>query len=295
MKTLGEYINANFGDEAFLKKIEESAFDYDYDIDDESINEGLGNILGNIAGKFSNFLRKIKGFGPKVGNVMTITAKSITSIDSDEEQQKAKDLIASYDNCKDTDDIIKVNVKYLKDNPDTKSKFNTGLITSTILMIRKSKKEESKQYEKELTDMLAKQDEVIKKDLKKDMDKLDKETPKSEEPQKKGEGNETPETKEEAEKKVEEVTSKDIIEPLTKAAGINVKQLRQVVTGMIIDDNGKLYDLNDFDNAVTGLCAIISGVQLIKNEDVANNILTACGIDYKEFKEKLKTALENVK
>ena len=290
MKTLGEYINKSFIDDPLLKAIDESAFDYDYNIeDDTTIDEGLGSFLGKVVGKGSNLFRIINGCGPKLINVMQITAKSITTIDDEEESKKAQELLKSYDDCKDTDDIIKVNVKYLKDNPNANSKFNTGLIVSTVRMIRKSKKEESKQYEKELVEMLDKQDEAIKKDLKKDMDKLAKDT------QKKGEGNETPETTEQAEKEVKGVISKDIIEPLTKAAGINVKQLRQVVTGMIIDDNGKLYDLNDFNNVVTGLCAIISGVQLIKNEDVANNILTACGVDYKEFQEKLKTALENAK
>lgn len=311
MKTLGEYINDTLGDESLIRVFYESAFDYDIDIDDESIDEGLGSFLGNISGKFNNLLRKVNGFGPKVSNVMSITAKSITHIDDDEEQEKAKKLLESYDNCKDTDDIIKVNVKYLKDNPNEKSKFNTSLLVSTILMIRDSKKKESKQYEKEMVEMLGKQDENIKADLKKEIDSLDKqakriarkEERKKKRDAKKNGGDEktdddektdgTPKDENAAGQEIDDITGKDPVAPLAKKAGIKSEVLNQVVKDLVIDDNGKIYDLNKFDDAVIGLSSIVLGIQIIHNEKFASDILSACGIDYKEFKEKIQNALKD--
>ena len=95
---------------------------------------------------------------------------------------------------------------------------------------------------------------------------------------------------------VEKVASEDPIKTLSNQANIDNKKLEGAVYQMMLNKDGEIkWNLDNTNNIMIGISAIICGCVLIDNEEVKKNILTACGIQSgEEFINKISNTVEKV-
>lgn len=276
MKTLTEYINSwnqnSLIEEGLITKI----------------TNFLGSKGGKIVGNINNFTKEIKGFPEKTKALYNLTFKSITEITDKKEKEAVQNFLNNdLSNCKNGEDIVKAGIRYLDAHPNTKSEFNTGLMSIIGQLANKYKmKEEFSKIE----DLLSKQDTKVKQDINTKAEEAVKNPEQQENPKKEEiKPNQDPQAEvidngdvkkpEEVKDEIQQNVEQDPLDGLTKMAGLQSKKLKDAITYLVYKDN-KDKSTEDFNKMITGLGAILCGAKILGDDDkLHEDILKDWGIE----------------
>lgn len=267
---------------------------------EEGILSILSNIFGDTSGKvvggLKRFTKNSKSLPNKIKLIYKLTISSLNDIVDEEEKISAEELLASYKDTEDIDEIAKLNYDYLKKNRFPKSKFNFNLMYLTKEICFSSKNPQIRDYGKDLSKLASNSKvntgienkvENELKDTKKEVTK--KEVTKKEEPKvedkPKEEIKEQP-SEEISKKEIEKVVKTDPIKELCEKVNIDSSKLYNVMFQHVADDKS-LQD--NADDIIIGLSAITCGALILKNNLDIKPILKSVGLnDNDEFIKNLE-------
>ena len=291
----------------------------DENIDLYEIDEGvdflnLAKVLGDKLQSARSAMNDIKKFGKNVklsfkGFNANLTNKN-DKLDIDTRTKIYNEINDTHDLNDKVNKIIDIWNNGINNN-ETKQQFlNSGFATYMLLYGKqlaaddKYKSNEKNNQIKTLDNALSSIPSNIKKLAKNIWDKaksfVNNKKENSEETPDNGEKPNTGETPipkdNEVKTEVEKVASEDPIKTLSNQANIDNKKLEGAVYQMMLNKDGEIkWNLDNTNNIMIGISAIICGCVLIDNEEVKKNILTACGIQSgEEFINKISNTVEKV-
>ena len=290
----------------------------DENIDLYEIDEGvdflnLAKVLGDKLQSARSAMNDIKKFGKNVklsfkGFNANLTNKN-DKLDIDTRTKIYNEINDTHDLNDKVNKIIDIWNNGINNN-ETKQQFlNSGFATYMLLYGKqlaaddKYKSNEKNNQIKTLDNALSSIPSNIKKLAKNIWDKAksfvnkNKENEETPDNGEKPNNGETPTPKDnEVKTEVEKVASEDPIKTLSNQANIDNKKLEGAVYQMMLNKDGEIkWNLDNTNNIMIGISAIICGCVLIDNEEVKKNILTACGIQSgEEFINKISNTVEKV-
>ncbi len=295
MKTLKEYIVScsSINNENLL---DESLYDNVLPID-EGIISKVANFLGNTASKVNSVWHDIKGFPKNVKlSYKGMTANLVNKDDTlpEEERTKIADRVTSKKAGAEQIKEIKNIFNEYNDNDNAKqSGFMCYLALYGKTLAENEKDNDNvKYFDSKLSEAPNKTKELAKNIFLKIKDKVigNDSTEKTGEEEQNGEqSNETGEEQSEEtiknpEQKIDKTIDADPIKSLADTADIDSEKLNTALQNLLLDEGDIKYDVNNINNVIKGLSAIICGGILLKDETAIQKILTACGIrEYKKF------------
>lgn len=287
---------------------------YLYEIDEGVDFLNLAKVLGDKLQSARSAMNDIKKFSKNVklsfkGFNANLTNKN-DKLDIDTRTKIYNEINDTHDLNDKVNKIIDIWNNGINNN-ETKQQFlNSGFATYMLLYGKqlasddKYKSNEKNNQIKTLDNALSSIPSGIKKLAKNVWDKaksfVNKNKENNEEPSnnvEKPNNGETPTPKDdEVKTEVEKVASEDPIKTLSNQANIDNKKLEGAVYQMMLNKDGEIkWNLDNTNNIMIGISAIICGCVLIDNEEVKKNILTACGIQSgEEFINKISNTVEKV-
>lgn len=280
MKTFSEYIEAHINE----------------DILNEGFITNVAKWLGKTENKFTSIVNDLKNFGKKVKLAYGgLSANLLNKEDSLSEDERRRIINEINDRRPGKEQYEYIQKEW--NNHNGEKEYKTSGFMTYVLVYGKELAVDEKdnnartffdQALKSISDETKNNAKEIRDNAKDDKaeDNNEQVTSTEEKPA------ENP--NKEAEQQVRAATESDPIKSLSEKASIDTKKLEKALYEMMLNSEGDIkWDLNNANDTMLGLSAIICGGMLIKNEDVYNKILEACGIKFgKEFVEKISNKTE---
>ena len=290
MKRFSEYITDSPIDEQL------------FSIDNEMVFEStfLSRLADWIGGNSKDIVNKVKEYKKDLFNFKDNVKRAyngyIANLKNDNKlsKEEQQETLGKVINTNPKDIPSEVSKMY----KDSKVKDSPAMAYLYAFALELAKETGDKQSERILKQALDSISSDVKKEARKNVEEevaanndKKEETP-EEEPGKAS--TDTVKTDNKIDDKVEKIVEKDPIETLSDRSNIDINKLQSAIYSMMTKKDGEVkWPLDNANDVILGLSAIVCGGMLIKNEEVRGKILRACGIKFdKEFITQISKNIE---